>query len=197
LYRPSYLYAWRTVFDSEHFAETMCEIVESQLHIFFDSLAHTTPLELHRANLIEGRKWWSSIRTNLTCLMCLCCSPEHGLSCGHSLCDKCVQLWGRGQPGSHNMYRIDGCLLCRATCTKLVQLKPPSASIRILSIDGGGIKGIIPLKEMEEMQVILGPDLRIQDLFDLVFGTSSGLFTCPRRCGFDVSLTIPQEESSI
>ncbi|KAL9264547.1 Patatin-like protein [Drosera capensis] len=50
--------------------------------------------------------------------------------------------------------------------------------ITILSIDGGGIKGIIPgviLGYLEsELQAIDGPDARIADYFDVIAGTSTG-----------------------
>ncbi|GAB2267374.1 hypothetical protein Dimus_002359 [Dionaea muscipula] len=59
-------------------------------------------------------------------------------------------------------------------------LQPPTYGnmISVLSIDGGGIKGIIPgiiLGYLEsEIQAIAGPDARIADYFDVVAGTSTG-----------------------
>ncbi|KAL9606564.1 MAG: hypothetical protein Q9179_000289 [Wetmoreana sp. 5 TL-2023] len=55
-----------------------------------------------------------------------------------------------------------------------VVLKPPTAGINILSIDGGGVRGAVPLEFLSILQEILGDDCPIQDLFDLAFGTSSG-----------------------
>ena len=51
--------------------------------------------------------------------------------------------------------------------------------VRILSLDGGGIRGIIPayiLKYTEEkiQEITKNPSLRIADLFDLIVGTSTG-----------------------
>ncbi|TKA60681.1 hypothetical protein B0A55_12855, partial [Friedmanniomyces simplex] len=46
--------------------------------------------------------------------------------------------------------------------------------IRILSVDGGGIRGIIPLEFLHLLQRSLGSSCRIQDLFDLALGTSAG-----------------------
>ncbi|KAF9616346.1 hypothetical protein IFM89_029600 [Coptis chinensis] len=57
---------------------------------------------------------------------------------------------------------------------------PPSAGkmVTVLSIDGGGIKGIIPgtmLAFLEsKLQVLDGPDVRLVDYFDIVAGTSTG-----------------------
>jgi patatin-like phospholipase/acyl hydrolase len=51
--------------------------------------------------------------------------------------------------------------------------------VRILSLDGGGIRGIIPayvLKYVEEkaQEMTKNQNLRIADLFDLIVGTSTG-----------------------
>ncbi|KAL1552528.1 patatin-like protein 2 isoform X2 [Salvia divinorum] len=50
--------------------------------------------------------------------------------------------------------------------------------ITILSIDGGGIRGIIPAKILEflesELQKLDGEDARIADYFDVIVGTSTG-----------------------
>ena len=45
-------------------------------------------------------------------------------------------------------------------------------SIKVLSIDGGGIRGIIPAVILGEMQKRLGKD--IYNFFDLIAGTSPG-----------------------
>lgn len=49
---------------------------------------------------------------------------------------------------------------------------------KILSIDGGGIRGIIPLEVLvnleNELQQLHGPEARLCDCFDLVCGTSTG-----------------------
>jgi patatin-like phospholipase/acyl hydrolase len=57
---------------------------------------------------------------------------------------------------------------------------PPSygSTITVLSIDGGGVRGIIPgtiLAFLEEkLQELDGPDARISDYFDVIAGTSTG-----------------------
>ncbi|KAK4599503.1 hypothetical protein RGQ29_009526 [Quercus rubra] len=59
-------------------------------------------------------------------------------------------------------------------------LRPPTHGnfITVLSIDGGGIRGIIPgiiLGFLEsELQKIDGPEARIADYFDVIAGTSTG-----------------------
>ena len=51
--------------------------------------------------------------------------------------------------------------------------------ICILSIDGGGIRGIIPAKILVRLEKLLqeysrNPQARISDYFDLIAGTSTG-----------------------
>ncbi|MGA1820746.1 MAG: CBASS cGAMP-activated phospholipase [Thermoplasmatota archaeon] len=47
-----------------------------------------------------------------------------------------------------------------------------SGSVKVLSIDGGGIRGIIPSIVLKDIEEITGD--RITDLFDLIGGTSTG-----------------------
>nr|AAD22169.1 patatin-like protein [Sorghum bicolor] len=66
-----------------------------------------------------------------------------------------------------------------ANCTTVPQ-PPPSTGklITILSIDGGGIRGLIPatiIAHLEaKLQELDGPDARIADYFDVIAGTSTG-----------------------
>ncbi|KAL8788264.1 MAG: hypothetical protein Q9213_001784 [Squamulea squamosa] len=70
-------------------------------------------------------------------------------------------------------YRFDNCLVCRNGVLQ-VTVKPPTAGVRIVSIDGGGVRGVVPLEFLGLLQDLVGPDCPIQSLFDLAFGTSSG-----------------------
>jgi len=66
-----------------------------------------------------------------------------------------------------------------ANCATVPQ-PPPSTGklITILSIDGGGIRGLIPatiIAYLEaKLQELDGPDARIADYFDVIAGTSTG-----------------------
>ncbi|PKI46092.1 hypothetical protein CRG98_033487 [Punica granatum] len=74
--------------------------------------------------------------------------------------------------------------------TKSIPLQPPTYGnlITILSIDGGGIRGLIPgtiLNFLEsELQKLDGEEVRLADYFDVIAGTSTGglvtaMLTCP------------------
>lgn len=53
-----------------------------------------------------------------------------------------------------------------------------SETFKILSIDGGGIRGVIPCQILAELENDIierdGPDARLCDYFDLIAGTSTG-----------------------
>ncbi|KAK3708056.1 hypothetical protein LTR37_011749 [Vermiconidia calcicola] len=56
-----------------------------------------------------------------------------------------------------------------------VQLEPPTAGIRILSLDGGGVRGIIPLVFLRRIEERLQElEMPLSENFDLVCGTSAG-----------------------
>ncbi|KAG8375430.1 hypothetical protein BUALT_Bualt10G0099200 [Buddleja alternifolia] len=67
-----------------------------------------------------------------------------------------------------------------ASSSSFNKIQPPINGnlITILSIDGGGIRGIIPAKVLEvlesELQKLDGEDARVADYFDVIAGTSTG-----------------------
>ena len=110
--------------------------------------------------------------SNQTCLACLRRKPEYVLSCGHSVCDICVGIFGRPVLGSEDTYELESCPLCfsgRLT----VALKAPSAGVRILSVDDGENRGVVPLEFFGILQNAVGPDCSIRGLLDFAFGTRS------------------------
>ena len=70
-------------------------------------------------------------------------------------------------------YILRTCILCSAGSLQRV-LPPPTAGLRILSLDGGGTWGRLSLEILSVLQGIVGPSVPIQDLFDIVYGTSVG-----------------------
>ncbi|KAI1856299.1 uncharacterized protein JN550_013877 [Neoarthrinium moseri] len=53
-------------------------------------------------------------------------------------------------------------------------VKPDTAGVRVLSIDGGGTRGRAPLEFLQALQDRLGLPYPLQRNFDLIYGTSSG-----------------------
>ena len=79
-------------------------------------------------------------------------------------------------------WNLTHCVLCSDYYTGdhyLVRLKPRCAGIRILTLDGGGIRGIIELAILKHLGRILGLGIPIREYFDLIIGTSTGTYLCP------------------
>ncbi|KAF3043355.1 hypothetical protein E8E11_008222 [Didymella keratinophila] len=55
-----------------------------------------------------------------------------------------------------------------------IHFKPESAGVRVLTLDGGGIRGIVELEILQGIETVLGGKLRVQNLIDLIVGTSTG-----------------------
>jgi patatin-like phospholipase/acyl hydrolase len=60
------------------------------------------------------------------------------------------------------------------TESRTIVLKPDYAGVRILCLDGGGIRGIVELEVLRQIEKYLGGRLSIQSFFDLIVGTSTG-----------------------
>ncbi|KAK8066852.1 hypothetical protein PG997_013599 [Apiospora hydei] len=158
--------------------------IQSSLFRLGQELADRTELQtaalLHRERLNE---LYSNILGNAADFVsysaCLCCLrelPECVLPCGHILCLPCIQIYG--QRTSRTTIEISRCPLhVRDVISSppwVVVTKPPQAGARILCLDGGGIRGIVQLQVLKEVERILGPDLPIQLFFDLIVGTNFG-----------------------
>jgi hypothetical protein len=133
-------------------------------------------LQMHREKTASLDIDWVQMKSNETCFGCLRRMPEITLSCGHAICEVCVRNIGDETSTFDSQYRIDACTLCR-TGKLLLGLKPLTAGLRLLSMDGGGTLGVIAIGFMDVLQSILGNIWRIQDLFDVAYGTSVGGLT--------------------
>lgn len=61
-----------------------------------------------------------------------------------------------------------------STKARAKQPWPSEKSFRILSIDGGGIKGLFAARLLAELEVSLPRDKHLVDCFDMIVGTSTG-----------------------
>lgn len=131
----------------------------------------TTLAEIGKALNLESS---DKLKSFECCVFCLTGPPRHVLDCGHSLCDGCVRRFGDAHRHKSSTFFIDTCMMCGTSSRLDVQLKPATAGIRILSIDGGGIRGVVPLQYLYKLQEKLGNAVRVQDFFDMAFGVSAG-----------------------
>ncbi|KAH9825933.1 Patatin-like phospholipase [Teratosphaeria destructans] len=117
----------------------------------------------------------TSICSHATCFCCLMDVPEHPLPCGHVLCTACIKAYGKQ---SKTSISLSCCPLHREatkwTMPAVVRFKPSGAGVRVLSLDGGGVRGIVQLEVLRAIEVSMGGYLPVQVFFDLIVGTGTG-----------------------
>ncbi|KAI5782162.1 acyl transferase/acyl hydrolase/lysophospholipase [Pyronema domesticum] len=113
-----------------------------------------------------------------TCFSCLFSTPKHALTCGHVICDYCVDDFSE-HPVSGQVRTITECPLCvsgRPPWEKLLEVRrePRQVGPRILSLDGGGVRSIMQLQILSIIEERIGLGIPIGQFFDLMVGTSAG-----------------------
>jgi len=79
------------------------------------------------------------------CLYCFMHILQHMLSYSHLVYNTCVKTFKKGVLGAEYKFTILECILYRAgSLTTLIKL--PTYGVRILSINSGGTKGVVPLE---------------------------------------------------
>lgn len=109
------------------------------------------------------------------CLSCLVLPAQHCLPCGHVVCTQCAKDFGT--PRGQNQVEMKFCPLHKdetLDLRQMVMLKPDNAGVRVLSLDGGGVRGVIMLETLLRMELDMGGYLPIASFFDLIIGTSTG-----------------------
>lgn len=134
-----------------------------------------TAVGLHRRRLSQFYVEWARLRSDATCFVCLRRRPQHGLPCGHCICDNCPRVFGETSSYDPWLFTIRACPLCGQNTSGVeVKYMPENAGVRVLTVDGGGVRGIATLQYLESMQERIGLPYPVQENFDLAYGTSSG-----------------------
>lgn len=156
--------------------EDQCTRIENNIVTLFSVLQHKpcSSAELRSSHLKSQSAQWCHLKSNRTCLLCVCRSPEHPRDCGHAICDICPQTFGESFLHMEYHFTLSQCFLCLSQVSLTAQIKSPTAGPCILSIDSGGSKGVISLEFIRLLQEALGRGCRLQDVIDLAVGTSSG-----------------------
>ncbi|KAH8587298.1 hypothetical protein B0O99DRAFT_527023 [Bisporella sp. PMI_857] len=142
----------------------------------FSKLTDTSSAVWHRQKLSASKHDWLIIHSSETCFVCIMARPQYRLPCGHILCENCVRR--HGKKSDLWTFDIPQCLLCELdTQGVTVKVKPPTATARLLSIDGGGVRGIIPLIILQALEERVGLPYPVYGNFDFIFGTSAGGIT--------------------
>ncbi|KAI3326676.1 hypothetical protein HD806DRAFT_532313 [Xylariaceae sp. AK1471] len=122
---------------------------------------------VHQDVLARYAEEWRTIRSSRSCFICFMSTPQHFLSCGHSLCENCVQIFGRSESHDPWLFRLHRCKLCQAPVDLVVRIRPPTAGHAILCIDGRGVRGIIPAIMLERIEDCLDLPIPVQEHLSL------------------------------
>ncbi|KAL8689851.1 MAG: hypothetical protein Q9218_004571 [Villophora microphyllina] len=153
--------------------EKMHDSREMEANVAAEIHASTVMKHFHLHTVRAGA---DSFVSHSTCFSCLFEPPEHPLPCGHVLCTSCLRAYGRTT--EEYVVELDDCPIESISKprhqTWKVVMKPPDAGIRVLTLDGGGIRGIVELEILRLIEQALGGRIPIRHFFDLVVGTSTG-----------------------
>ncbi|OCL08909.1 FabD/lysophospholipase-like protein [Glonium stellatum] len=122
-----------------------------------------------------GQQGASYFKDHLTCLSCLMGIAEHILPCGHVICTRCVETIAQRIEPEETIVQLWECPMERGYgLNHQIALKPANAGLRTLSLDGGGVRGIVELVTLQQLEKTLGGNIPVQLFFDLIVGTSVG-----------------------
>jgi hypothetical protein len=110
--------------------------------------------------------------SSTVCLVCLFRPPEHMLPCQHGICENCVTIFGKPSHQAEYHIELSRCPICNDECGIVFRQLPPTKHPIILSLDGGGVRGIIQPGLLMVLETRLG--VSIGEIVDLCVGTSVG-----------------------
>lgn len=170
--------------ESIHRSKTkmLMDVIRDRLRLVHSSRSSNTDSASYHAQTLHRLSYYWRTRqprgAELTCYVCLAHAPEVRLPCQHTVCENCIQIFGlEGSKHGTWTFALENCPLCNLNFDKkfLVRIKPPTAGVRILAVDGGGSRAVIPLGFLDELTKSMEMTSEIQDNFDLAIGTSSGI----------------------
>lgn len=136
--------------------EKFLPALENLLRDDFASLLRSNSrdvVQFHRKRLHDLSDYMRELKTHKSCLCCLLRAPEKVFTCGHALCDTCIRSFGHATLEEKNTFLFDSCIIySRVNEKPSFSLMPPTAGVRLLSLDGGGVRGIVSLVILHELQ---------------------------------------------
>jgi len=131
----------------------------------------------HRRTLRSFKPLFKDIYSTKVCLSCLARRPwqQNTLSCRHSFCPTCVSIHGQADLNDPWSFNLDTCPLCDKPNKISLHLRPATAGLRGLILDGNSNKDIELLQDVEER---LQLPISITEHFDIINGRGSGNFNC-------------------
>lgn len=136
-----------------------------------------TASEAHRTQLRRFSRVLEQIASEETCLCCLRRRPQTALRCKHSLCQICVTIFHRHDDDEKRLVHIEQCVICSKDMEALsIKEVLETATLRVLSLDGGGARGITEIESLLELQERINLPYPVIRNFDVCFATSCGKF---------------------
>ena len=174
-------------FDSTSFQDFMTKSIHDflrELRQVEDDQRLATARRVHRDNVPRESSWVqlssSKLGGSRTCFGCLFKEPQYRLPCDHFLCDHCLGLFDQSTEADPDPSLVihRECYLCANKDASHwpfeLRMKPPLGGLRVLSLDGGGVRGIVELITLKRILTATGLSMRPCDFFDLFVGTSAG-----------------------
>lgn len=125
-----------------------------------------------------------------TCYGCLSGQhqAEYRLPCGHVICEICLKELDQSPPDGQFSETIihNECVICADSSAVgwpyQIQVRPDLTGLRVLSLDVGGVRGILELIILRRLENLIGLELGLGNFFDLIIGTSAGKLGNPVCC---------------
>ena len=134
---------------------------------------HLATLQSH-ATVLKDRKFGGA------CFACLCRNWSALLPCGcHGLCNDCLMALDPSW-STYGGALVTACDICGQHFKDWRgRVTPPDFTPSVLSLDGGGVRGLIQLEVLRLLQEEIAVDIPLCRFFDLIVGTSIGKHCSP------------------
>ena len=137
---------------------------------------HGSAAQAHLRQLSEHQEYWCLCHNEVTCLVCVA-RESHGsntLTCGHKLCDPCVEICGLPSIDQPRAFEFSTCPLCGQIIDDLIRLRPRTAGIRMLEFGGPADQKENMWSFLKTLQTVLALPCSLREHFDVVFGYDVG-----------------------
>lgn len=152
-----------------------CDAISHYFNRYFSSMNPARPSSTIRRSILRSCfRQCRGLFSTKTCFLCLTQPPELILPCHHGICDTCAVVFGDRNKKAEYHFDISQCPLCLENFQFTTRLLPPTKRAVLLSLDGGGIRGIIQLGILRALEKRLGKQAPLSHTVDLSVGTSVG-----------------------
>ena len=102
------------------------KLVENQFckfFIIFFQDSEITSAKIHKKNLKEFLSYLQTIRNFSFCFLYLHKNSEHHLSCSHTMCDICIQIYINSDKENHWAFKLNEYIFCQENYSQTVYIK--------------------------------------------------------------------------